>query len=84
MICHISALPNRDEPATVDHPCAPGIWPGPGMTGSAVCIFESDWDRVDAARMQAEFAGIADRITIHHTHALAMCRSWSRAQAAPQ
>lgn len=75
MICHIAAIPDRNKPATLGRPCRPGLRPGPGMSGSAVCIFEPDWDRVDAARMQADRAGIADRVTVHHITAMELCCS---------
>ena len=80
MICHIAAVSDGHESATHDRPCLPGLRPGPGMPGSKVCIFEPNWDRVDAARMQADGAGIADRVTIHHVAAIDVCRSSPRAR----
>jgi hypothetical protein len=82
MICHFSTLPRRGEPSAVEHPgCArcplAEVCPrarvlrlGPGGPGEAVRVFESDWDRVDAARMQADAAGIGDCVSVHHTAVL--------------
>jgi len=39
-----------------------------------VCVFEPDWDRVDAARCEADAAGISDRVSVHHASALEWCR----------
>lgn len=55
-------------------PHATSLALGPGRPGAQVCVFEPDWDRVDEARMQADAAGIADRVSVHHADALEWCR----------
>lgn len=86
MICHVSSLArpavsralelprSATSPLVASCPRARAPRRGPGGPGDAVCLFESDWDRVDAARMQADSAGIADRVSVHHALVLDLLR----------
>ncbi len=72
VICHIPEhVSRRFVPVSLD-PRA--IRLGPGGPGSRICVFEDDWDRVDEARMQADTAGISDRVSVHHASVLEWCR----------
>lgn len=41
----------------------------------SVCLVESSWERVDAARARARAAGLDDRLAVHHASALQLARA---------
>lgn len=43
-------------------------------TEGRFCVFEGDWDRVDALRERARRAGVDDRVTVRHAAALDITR----------